>query len=40
LARTMFGISLGGRLPGLWRRSMGRFVRPEKDALFSIQPNQ
>jgi hypothetical protein len=40
VARTMFGISLGGRLPGLWRRSMVRFVRPEKDALFSIQPNQ
>jgi hypothetical protein len=40
VARTMFGISLGGRLPGLWRRSMVKFISPEKDALFSIQPNQ
>jgi hypothetical protein len=40
IARTMFGISLGGRLPGLWRRSMVKFVSPEKDVLFSIQPNQ
>jgi hypothetical protein len=40
VARTMFGISLGGTLPGLWRRSMAKFISPEKDALFSIQPNQ
>jgi hypothetical protein len=39
VARTMFGISLGGRLPGLWRRSMVKFVSPEKDVLFSIQPS-
>ena len=40
VARTMFGICLGGRLPGLWRRSMVKFISPEKDALFGIQPNQ
>jgi hypothetical protein len=40
VARTMFGITLGGRLPGLWRSSMVKFISPEKDALFSIQPNQ
>jgi hypothetical protein len=40
VARTIFGISLGGRLPGLWRRSMVKAISPEKDALFSTQPNQ
>ena len=40
VARTTFGICLGGRLPGLWRRSMVTFISPEKDALFGIQPNQ
>jgi hypothetical protein len=40
VARSMFGVILGGTLPGLWRRSMVKFISPEKDALFSIQPNQ
>lgn len=40
VARTMFGITLGGRLPGLWRRAMVQFISPERDALFGIQPRQ
>jgi hypothetical protein len=37
VARTMFGISLGGRLPGLWQPSMLKSISPGKDALFSVQ---
>jgi len=39
VARALFGVSVGGTLPGLWRRSMVQFISPEKDPLFEVQPN-